>query len=157
MAGSGDPAAGPPGPPDFCDGSSAERGGGKLPSLRLHVQMAGQGRPPSRRNGLDERRGRPLRPQVGVTTPVNARLAEMVEDVAAHPDRRAWLRHDPRRFLAELAGLASPGSADRASFPASIRRPILPAMQTIDLVRVAVALVAATFWAASPSGSSFRA
>ena len=84
--------------------------GGKLPSLRLHVQMAGQG--PSTEqtevawmNGAVARFGR----QVGVTTPVNARLAEMVEDVAAHPDRRAWLRHDPRRFLAELAGLAEPG------------------------------------------------
>jgi hypothetical protein len=38
-----------------------------------------------------------------VATPVNARLSELVEDVAAHPDRRVWLRHNPERFLAEMA------------------------------------------------------
>jgi hypothetical protein len=38
-----------------------------------------------------------------VATLVNARLSELVEDVAAHPDRRVWLRHNPERFLAEMA------------------------------------------------------
>jgi hypothetical protein len=44
-----------------------------------------------------------------VATPVNARLAELVEDVAAHPDRRTWLRHRPDRFLAEMAISARSG------------------------------------------------
>jgi 2-dehydropantoate 2-reductase len=78
--------------------------GGKLPSLRLHVRIAGEG--PSTEeteaawmNGAVASWGR----SSGVATPVNARLAELVDDVAAHPDRRAWLRHNPERFLAELA------------------------------------------------------
>jgi 2-dehydropantoate 2-reductase len=83
--------------------------GGKMPSLRLHLQMAGEG--PSTEqtevawmNGAVARFGR----QLGVPTPVNARLAELVEDVAAHPDRRALLRRNPGRFLAELAEPAAP-------------------------------------------------
>ncbi len=82
---------------------------GKLPSLRLHVQMAGVG--PSTEqtevawmNGAVARFGRRL----GIATPVNARLAELVDDVAAHPDRRAVLRHDAERFLAEMAAPAVP-------------------------------------------------
>jgi hypothetical protein len=50
-------------------------------------------------NGAVARYGREL----GVATPVNARLAELVEDVAAHPDRREWFRRNPERLLAELA------------------------------------------------------
>jgi hypothetical protein len=50
-------------------------------------------------NGAICRRGREL----GVPTPVNARLAELVEDVAAHPDRREWFRGRPDRLLDELA------------------------------------------------------
>jgi 2-dehydropantoate 2-reductase len=83
--------------------------GGKLPSLRLHIHMAGEG--PSAEqtevawmNGAVSNWGR----LSDVATPVNARLAELVEDVAAHPDRRAWLRHHPERFLAELAETAPP-------------------------------------------------
>jgi 2-dehydropantoate 2-reductase len=94
--------------------------GGKMPSLRLHVRMAGEG--PSTEqtevtwmNGAVARFGR----QVGVATPVNARLAELVEDVAAHPDRRAWLRHNPERFLAELAEPAAPVSPVEPASPAS--------------------------------------
>lgn len=76
---------------------------GKLPSLRLHVQMAGEGPSPEQTevawmHGAVARFGL----QIGVATPVNARLADLVEDVAAHPDRRLWLRHNPERFLAEL-------------------------------------------------------
>lgn len=78
--------------------------GGKLPSLRLHIRSAGYA--PSGEqtevawmNGAVASFGK----RSGVATPVNARLAELVEDVAAHPDRRAWLRHHPERLLAELA------------------------------------------------------
>jgi 2-dehydropantoate 2-reductase len=77
---------------------------GKLPSLRLHVRTAGEGPSPEQTevawmNGAVAAAGRPH----NVATPVNARLSELVEDVAAHPDRRVWLRHNPERFLAEMA------------------------------------------------------
>jgi hypothetical protein len=39
----------------------------------------------------------------GVATPVNARLAALVDEVAAHPARRAWFRGHPERLLGELA------------------------------------------------------
>ena len=78
--------------------------GGKLPSLRLHIRSAGDA--PSAEqtevawmNGAVAHYGREL----GVAPPVNARLAELVEDVAAHPDRREWFRLNPARLLAELA------------------------------------------------------
>jgi 2-dehydropantoate 2-reductase len=79
--------------------------GSKLPSLRL--QMRGLGSAAATEpteaawmNGAITRFGA----QLGVPTPVNTRLAELVEDVATHPDRRDWLRHRPDRFLAEIAG-----------------------------------------------------
>jgi 2-dehydropantoate 2-reductase len=94
--------------------------GGKLPSLRLHVQMAGAG--PSTEqtevawmNGAVARFGRGL----GVATPVNARLTELVDDVAAHPDRRALLRHNPERFLAELAAQAAQAAPATPASPAA--------------------------------------
>ena len=76
---------------------------GKLPSLRLHVRAAGEGPSPEQTevewmNGAVARAGERL----GVPTPVNARLAELVEDVAAHPERRQWLRHHPERLQAEF-------------------------------------------------------
>ena len=83
--------------------------GGKMPSLRLHVHMAGD-EPSTERtevawmNGAVANWGR----LSDVATPVNTRLAELVEDVAAHPDRRALLRHNPERFLVELAEPAAP-------------------------------------------------
>ena len=46
-----------------------------------------------------------------VATPVNARLAELVDDVAAHPDRRVRLRHKPELFLAEIAETAETAEA----------------------------------------------
>lgn len=78
--------------------------GGKLPSLRLHIRSASE-EPSSEQtevawmNGAVAKWGR----LSDVATPVNARLTELVEDVAAHPDRRTWLRHRPDRFLAEMA------------------------------------------------------
>jgi hypothetical protein len=41
-----------------------------------------------------------------VPTPVNNLLAELVDDVAADAERRAALRHNPDRLLAELLGTA---------------------------------------------------
>ena len=78
--------------------------GSKLPSLRLQMQSLGSAAAsePTEAvwmNGAVARYGREL----GVATPVNARLAELVEDVAAHPDRREWFRRNPERLLAELA------------------------------------------------------
>jgi hypothetical protein len=41
--------------------------------------------------------------ELGIPTPVNARLAELVEEVASDPHRRAWLRGHPERLAGELA------------------------------------------------------
>ena len=92
--------------------------GGKLPSLRLHLRSAGDGPSPEQTevawmNGAVASYGR----LSDVATPVNARLAELVEDVAAHPDRRTWLRHNPERFLAELARPADPAEAAAPTRP----------------------------------------
>jgi hypothetical protein len=48
----------------------------------------------------------------GVAAPVNTRLAALVDDVAANPERRAWLRGHPERLLAEMTG---GGAADVAT------------------------------------------
>jgi 2-dehydropantoate 2-reductase len=77
--------------------------GGKLPSLRLHVRSAGAAAAaePSEAAwlyGAVAHGGA----QVGVAAPLNARLAELVDEVARRPDRRAWLRGQPERLLAEL-------------------------------------------------------
>lgn len=78
---------------------------GKAPSLRLQVSAA----PPDAAcaeptevawmNGAVARFGA----EHGVPTPVNARLAALVDEVATDPSRRAWLRHRPERLLAEMA------------------------------------------------------
>jgi 2-dehydropantoate 2-reductase len=78
---------------------------GKMPSLRLHVRAAGNGPSPEQTevawmNGAVASQGKEL----GVPTPVNARLARLVEEVAADPERRAHLRGNPEAFLAELSG-----------------------------------------------------
>jgi hypothetical protein len=41
-----------------------------------------------------------------VPTPVNGLLADLVEDVTADPERRAALRRNPTRLLAEMLGTA---------------------------------------------------
>jgi 2-dehydropantoate 2-reductase len=77
--------------------------GGKMPSLRLHVRAAGTGpaAEPSEAAwlygavaGAGER--------AGVAAPTSARLAALVDEVAANPTRRAFLRGHPERLLAEL-------------------------------------------------------
>jgi 2-dehydropantoate 2-reductase len=86
--------------------------GGTLPSLRLHLRMAGE-EPSTEQtevawmNGAVAKWGR----LSDVATPVNARLAELVDDVAAHPDRRVRLRHKPELFLAEIAETAETAEA----------------------------------------------
>jgi 2-dehydropantoate 2-reductase len=78
---------------------------GKSPSLRLHVQGAPMGAPCAEptevawMNGAIARAGM----EAGIETPVNARLASLVDEVAARPERREWFRGHPERLLAELA------------------------------------------------------
>jgi 2-dehydropantoate 2-reductase len=92
---------------------------GKSPSLRIHVRSAApDGATPEPTeapwmNGAVARAGAEL----GIPTPVNARLAELVEEVASDPQRRAWLRGHPERLAAELA------EADGASRAAAGDRP----------------------------------
>jgi 2-dehydropantoate 2-reductase len=77
---------------------------GKLPSLRLHLQAAPDGPTVEQTeaawmNGAVAAAGQ----RSGCPAPVNARLAELVDEVAADPERRRWLRGRPDRFLAEFA------------------------------------------------------
>jgi 2-dehydropantoate 2-reductase len=92
---------------------------GKSPSLRIHVRSAppdGAASEPTEAswmNGAVARAGAEL----AIPTPVNARLAELVDEVAADPHRRAWLRGHPERLIAALAATgsgphASPGEAE---------------------------------------------
>jgi 2-dehydropantoate 2-reductase len=79
--------------------------GDKLPSLRLHVRSASPGQPAAEPTEAAWMYGAVARfgQQVGVATPVNARLAALVDEVAMHPDRREWFRGHPERLLAEMA------------------------------------------------------
>jgi len=86
---------------------------GKLPSLRIHVRAVEAGTPPVTAvageptevrwmNGAVARFG----VMTAVPTPVNGLLADLVEDVTADPERRAALRRNPTRLLAEMLGTA---------------------------------------------------
>jgi len=86
---------------------------GKLPSLRLHVRAVEAGTPPATAvegeptevhwmNGAVARFG----VVTDVPTPVNSLLSQLVDDVATDPGRRAALRRNPERLLAELLGTA---------------------------------------------------
>jgi 2-dehydropantoate 2-reductase len=72
--------------------------GGKAPSLRLHLAM-GEGPLPESEvawlNGAVARVGGDL----GVPTPVNAALVDLVESAVRDPAARATLRHRPDRLL----------------------------------------------------------
>ncbi len=73
--------------------------GGKDPSLRAHLRT---GTGPSEvewLNGAVAAAGT----EVGIPTPINRRLTELVLDVLADPERRAWFRGRPDRFLAAMA------------------------------------------------------
>ncbi len=72
--------------------------GGKMPSLRGHVR-AGAGPSEARwLNGAVAENGR----RTGVPTPVNERLAVLVDEVAADPARRAWFAGRPDRLLGAM-------------------------------------------------------
>ena len=77
---------------------------GKSPSLRIHVRSAPAGGPAAEptevpwMNGAVATAGA----KVGVPTPVNAKLAALVDDVAEKPERRQWFVRHPERLLAEL-------------------------------------------------------
>ena len=84
---------------------------GKLPSLRVHIRAVEAGVPPVTAvageptevhwmNGAVARFG----VVTDVPTPVNSLLAELVDEVAADPKRRAALRRNPERLLTELLG-----------------------------------------------------
>lgn len=86
---------------------------GKLPSLRVHVRAVEAGAPPVTAIAGEPTEVRWMNGAVArfgvltaVPTPVNSLLAELVDDVAADPERRAALRRNPDRLLAELLGTA---------------------------------------------------
>ena len=72
--------------------------GGKSPSLRLHLQ-AGAG--PSEVEWLNGAVARAA-VRAGRRAPVNARLAELVEECRRDPERWAWFRGRPDRLVDEL-------------------------------------------------------
>ncbi len=78
--------------------------GSKLPSLRLHIRALGDA-PANEPTEVGWMNGAVARSaaELGIPAPVNARLAELVAEVAARPDRRSFLRQQPDRFLAEMA------------------------------------------------------
>ncbi|HEX5147718.1 MAG TPA: 2-dehydropantoate 2-reductase N-terminal domain-containing protein [Candidatus Limnocylindrales bacterium] len=73
--------------------------GGKSPSLRLHLQ---NGDGPSEIEWLN---GAVARAAVllGMRAPVNARLAELVDECSRDRQRRDWFRGHPDRLIAELS------------------------------------------------------
>jgi 2-dehydropantoate 2-reductase len=78
---------------------------GKAPSLRIAVASAPSDRPCAEPTEVEWMNGAVARAgaERGVATPVNARLAALVDEVATNPERRAWFRGHPERLLAELA------------------------------------------------------
>lgn len=72
--------------------------GGKDPSLWRHVRS---GRPRTEAAWLNGSVDRAAR-TIGFRAPLNARLAELVDEVAADPDRRNWFRARPDRLIDEL-------------------------------------------------------
>jgi 2-dehydropantoate 2-reductase len=74
--------------------------GGKPPSLRLHLLAGGGPSEVAWLNGAVAAEGARL----GVPTPVNAALAQLVDEAAADPARWAQLRGHPERLLARVQG-----------------------------------------------------
>ena len=77
---------------------------GKMPSLRLHVRSAAPDAPCAEQTEVEWMNGAVARAgtALGIATPVNARLADLVDEVATNPERRAWYRGRPERLLAAL-------------------------------------------------------
>lgn len=81
--------------------------GGKDPSLRIH---ATSGTGPSEvhwLNGAVERAAGRL----GLAAPVNRRLTELVDEVVADPERKAWFRGRLDRLVEAVQGGTSPAAA----------------------------------------------
>lgn len=74
--------------------------GGKMPSLRGHIRAGGGPSEARWLNGAVADNGR----RAGVPTPVNERLAALVDEVASDDARRAWFAGRPDRLLAEIDG-----------------------------------------------------
>jgi 2-dehydropantoate 2-reductase len=87
---------------------------GKAASLRIQVQSTARDAPCAEPTEVAWMNGAVARigAEHGVAAPVNTRLAALVDDVAANPERRAWLRGHPERLLAEMTG---GGAADVAT------------------------------------------
>ncbi|HET7676641.1 MAG TPA: ketopantoate reductase C-terminal domain-containing protein, partial [Candidatus Limnocylindrales bacterium] len=81
--------------------------GGKSPSLRRHVHERGGPSEAPWLNGAVVAAGA----RCGVPTPVNARLAELVEAVASDPERRAWFRGRADRLLEAMTAGEGVGPA----------------------------------------------
>jgi 2-dehydropantoate 2-reductase len=81
---------------------------GKAPSLLLHLRAAPPDAPSPEQTEVEWMNGAVARAgaAVGVPTPVNARLAALVEEVARDPERRAWFRGHPERLVAAVADVA---------------------------------------------------
>jgi len=84
---------------------------GKAPSLLIHVQSAPADQPCAEPTEVAWMNGAVAHAGAsgGVATPINARLAALVDEVAMDPARRAWFRNRPDRLLAELAGGTTAG------------------------------------------------
>jgi 2-dehydropantoate 2-reductase len=76
---------------------------GKAPSLLLHVRSAPPDAPCAEPTEVAWMNGAVAGGGRAVPAPVNARLAALVEEVAADPARRAWFNGNPDRLLAELS------------------------------------------------------
>ena len=74
--------------------------GGKDPSLRIH---ATSGTGPSEVQWLNGAVARTA-DRLGFHAPVNRRLTELLEEVLADPERRAWFRGSPDRLVEAVGG-----------------------------------------------------
>ncbi len=74
--------------------------GRKDPSLRIHVNS---GTGPSEVQWLNGAVARNAE-RLGVASPVNRRLTELVEEVLTDPERRAWFRGRPDRLVEAIEG-----------------------------------------------------
>jgi 2-dehydropantoate 2-reductase len=72
-----------------------------MPSLRLHLRHAEGPTEVRWLNGaVAEAAAR-----TGIAAPVNGRLAALVDEAAADPERRAWFRGRPGRLLEAIGDL----------------------------------------------------
>ena len=72
--------------------------GRKDPSLRLHARSGSGPSEVDWLNGAVDREAKRL----GRVAPVNRRLTELVGEILADPDRRAWFRRRPDRLVADV-------------------------------------------------------